>query len=125
MKGKILVVEDDETYSKLLKFELERQEFQVISVSDGEAALASAQLEKPNVILLDVIISKSLGTQVLRTLKDDPQTSAIPVFIMSNYASRENEQKAMSLGAVEFIDKGMWKPSEIADRIVKHLSTTV
>lgn len=117
MDKTILIVDDDENYLNLLKNEFVFAGYSVIVARDGNEAFQKAKSAMPHMILLDVILAGAMGTTVVEMLKNDPQTKTIPVVVMSNYASRENEEKVLSLGAKKFIDKGLLMPKDIVIEI--------
>ncbi len=114
---KVLIVEDNDDYINLLNTEFELAGFEVVLAHDGLEGIEQAKNTNPDIILLDIILSKTLGFSLLRQLKKDDQIKSVPVVAMSNYSSRENEEKVNSLGAVKFIDKGSYKPSQIVEEI--------
>ena len=99
-KGRILIVDDEEAILKILSIKLKVSGYEVLTASDGEAGLHLIRSEKPDVVLLDVILPKLTGLQVLEKLG---RRKKIPVIVFS--ARAENAQKAMYLGASDFIDK--------------------
>ena len=100
----VLLVED----SKLLRLAgeraLHRAGYQVLAAADGEQALSLARENHPNVILLDMLLPKLSGLEVLRTLKTDAQTKDIPVIVLSSLA-QANEAKLLAEGAAAFFEK--------------------
>ena len=101
-KRKILVVDDDEGVRKLLAFELVPYGLRVLEAADGKAALEIARTEKPDAILLDVLMPKLDGWQTLKALKDLPETRSIPVVILSVV---EDRAFGISLGAFDYLVK--------------------
>lgn len=117
MATKVLIVEDDQLiqrmYVKMFTFE----KFEVETASDGEEGLEKARTVKPTIILLDVMMPKMNGMQVLEKLKADPETKSIPVIMLSNLAGDNDIETALSKGAVKYIIKSEHDPKEIADMI--------
>lgn len=117
MSAKVLIVEDDQLiqrmYSKIFTFE----KYEVITASDGEEGLEKARATKPTIILLDVMMPKMNGMQVLEKLKADPDTKHIPVIILSNLAGENDIETALSKGAVKYIIKSEYDPKEVADMV--------
>jgi CheY-like chemotaxis protein len=103
-RGKILLVED----SKLLRLSSQRAlvnaGYDVVAVADGEAALHAARENIPDLILLDMILPKITGLDVLRSLKSDKRTAHVPVVVLSGL-SQANEAKLRSEGAAAFFEK--------------------
>jgi len=118
--AKILVAEDDALTAQLVSFKLKQQGFTVLSASDGETALALAQAEKPEVILLDCMMPVMDGFAVLRRIKESPELKATPV-IMLTFRSKETDIiNALELGAADYIVKP-FSPAELMARIRKVL----
>ncbi len=100
---KILLVEDDIFLSSLLKKRLEKETIEVILAKDGEEALDLLKTNKPNLILLDLILPKKSGFEVMEEIYNDPQMIAkkIPIIIISNLGQTEDIKKGQELGAIE------------------------
>jgi CheY-like chemotaxis protein len=120
--SKILIVEDDPLMSRLYKniFTLGKN-FEVEMATDGEEALTKVAASHPSIILLDVMMPKMNGLQVLEQLKNDPATRDIPVVMLSNLAGDDQAaDTALAKGAAKYIVKSAHEPNEIAD-IVENL----
>src|SRR3989344_7909694 len=102
---KILLVEDDQFLSLLLKGRLEKEGFMVVQAFDGEQGLNLAKTEKPDLIVLDLIMPKLSGFEVLETISGDPQLRAIPVVVATNLGQESDIQKIKSLGVVDYFVK--------------------
>lgn len=102
---RILLVEDDRFLRKAAEVTLKRQGFEVLTAQDGEAGLEVARDVKPDLVLLDLIMPKMHGFQVLEHLKADRATSAIPVIVMSNLGQDSDVQRAMDAGAAAYVVK--------------------
>jgi DNA-binding response OmpR family regulator len=102
---RILVVEDDRFLRKAAEAALRRQGFTVLVASDGEEGLRVARSELPDLVLLDLIMPGLQGFEVLKLLKEEPATSAIPVIILSNLGQDSDVKKAMEAGAVDYLVK--------------------
>lgn len=119
MSVKVLLIEDDQLiqrmYEKIFTFE----KFDVEMASDGEEGLekARAAQPKPTIILLDVMMPKMNGMQVLEKLKLDPELKSIPVIMLSNLAGENDIETALSKGAVKYIIKSEYDPKQIADMV--------
>ena len=100
--GKVLVIDDDSTARQLLKRNLEEQGYEVVTAEGGEQGIALAKSEKPAVITCDIQMPNVDGWEVLRQLKDDPNTESIPVIMVSMV---EDGKKGIALGAVEHLRK--------------------
>jgi DNA-binding response OmpR family regulator len=102
---RILVVEDDRFLRKAAEAALRRQGFIVLVASDGEEGLRMARSELPDLVLLDLIMPGLQGFEVLKLLKEEAITSAIPVIILSNLGQDSDVKKAMEAGAVDYLVK--------------------
>jgi DNA-binding response OmpR family regulator len=116
----VLLVEDDPMLTELYQTKLEMDGYDVHVVTDGEAGIASAQSVLPQLILLDIMLPKLNGFEVLRVLKQDPNTAGIPVIVVTNLggAKADTDKKlALSLGAEEFLVKTFHLPDDIVGKI--------
>ncbi len=102
---RILLAEDDRFLRKAAETALKRQGFTVLSAVDGEEALRMARTEAPDLILLDLIMPKLQGFEVLRALKADAATAATPVIILSNLGQDSDVKQAMEAGAAGYFVK--------------------
>jgi len=114
---KILFVEDEPTLQKAIGRFLEEEGYQVKSALDGELGLEIAKREKPDLILLDIILPKKDGFMVLKALKEDESTKDIPVIILTNLENDTDIEKALSLGATTYLVKANYKLEEITKKI--------
>ncbi|MEK7508210.1 MAG: response regulator [Patescibacteria group bacterium] len=102
---KILIVEDDTFISSLVKARLEKEGFEVVQAFDGEEGLRLLKAEKPDLIILDLIMPKSSGFELMEQLNINVEFNQIPLMILSNLAQESDIQKAKNLGAREFFIK--------------------
>lgn len=102
MNEKILIVEDDNFLSTILANRLKKEGFVVLQAFNGEEALNVLKTEKPNLIVLDLILPKKSGFDVLETISADPQLNQIPVVVFSNLGQESDIGKTKSLGAIEY-----------------------
>ena len=114
---KILIVEDENFLSSLIKARLEKEGFVVSQSFDGEAALESLKKEKPSFVILDLILPKLSGFEVMEHISLDPELSKIPVIILSNLAQDTDIEKIKSLGAREYFVKVRISTDDIISRI--------
>jgi len=116
--AKILIVEDDplmtRLYQKVFKFE----KYEVEVASNGMTGLEKVETFKPTLILLDIMMPKMNGLQVLAKLKANPETKKIPVVVLTNLAGTQDAETAMAKGAVKYIVKSEHEPKEVV-KIVK------
>src|SRR6202522_2965342 len=105
MTARILVVDDIEANVRLLEAKLTAEYYDVISASDGPTALAMAASEKPDIVLLDVMMPGMDGFEVCRRLKEDPATRHIPVVLVTALDGRADRITGLEAGADEFLTK--------------------
>ena len=105
MSARILVVDDIEANVRLLEAKLSAEYYEVLTASDGPTALAMAATEKPDIVLLDVMMPGMDGFQVCRRLKDDPETRHIPVVLVTALDGRSDRVAGLEAGADEFLTK--------------------
>ena len=103
--SKILIIEDDHFLSMLMKARLEKEGFQVTQAFDGEEALNILKKDRPSLIILDLIMPKISGFEVLETISVDPQFAKVPVIVLSNLGQESDIQKVKALGAVLHLTK--------------------
>lgn len=117
MAKKILIIEDEETLQKALGQYLEEEKFEVCSAMDGEKGIEMAKSEKPDLVLLDIILPKKDGFQVLEEIKQNEDTKNIPVILLTNLESMEDIQKAFDKGATTYLVKSEYKLEDIVKKI--------
>jgi CheY-like chemotaxis protein len=119
---RILLVEDDRFLRKAAETTLKQQGYTVITAADGEEALRVARGAPPDLILLDVIMPKLNGFQVLDALKKDPTTAHIPVIILSNLGQDRDVQQAMEAGATAYFIKADLSLQALVQRVGETLA---
>lgn len=102
---KVMIVEDDRFLSFLLKSRLEKDGFTVGQAFDGEEAIQQLKQDVPNLVILDLIMPKVTGFEVLKTISVTPELAKVPVVIVSNLAQDSDIEKARELGAKEYYVK--------------------
>jgi len=112
-----MIIEDDHFLSSLLKARLEKESFVVLQAFDGEEALKLLKTEVPNLIILDLIMPKINGFEVLQTISISPELGKVPVVILSNLAQDSDIQKAHDLGAREYFIKVKVSIDDLIGRI--------
>jgi CheY-like chemotaxis protein len=100
-------------YQKIFTFE----KYDVVMAKDGQEGLDLARSDKPTVILLDVMMPKMNGFQVLEKLKSDPETKSTPVIMLTNLAGEQDAETALAKGAVKYIVKSEYEPKQVADMV--------
>ncbi len=114
---KIIVCEDEQVLQKALSIELLGAGFEVMSALDGEAGLALIKKELPDLVLLDLMMPKMPGFEVLKRLKEDESTKNIPVIILSNLGQDEDKEKGLALGAKDYYVKSSTDLSLLTEKI--------
>ncbi len=114
---KILLIEDERSIAGMYEAKLTQEGFTVRLAYDGESGLASAQEERPDLIFLDIIMPKMNGLDVLKSLKDDPKTKSIPVYLLTNIPEELNKAKAAELGAAGYLFKAETEPRALAQLV--------
>lgn len=119
---KILFVEDESALQKTFSEAVKGEGFELISALDGETGLKLAKEKKPDLILLDLILPKINGIEVLKKLKQDPETKEIPVIVLTNLEDLEKIDKAMELGAKAYLVKAEYSLKEVIQKIKEILN---
>ena len=119
---KIVLIEDEQILLKAMSVELLSAGLQVVSASNGEAGLALVKKELPDLVLLDLVMPKMSGFDVLKELKTDGHTKSIPVIILSNLGQDDDIKKGMALGAADYYVKASTDLSDISKKINTLLS---
>lgn len=122
LKTKVALVEDDPFLSKVLAFRLKEENFNVILAADGEQAIKVIKSERPDLILLDLLLPKKSGFEVLEEIKKDETTKKIPVIILSNLGQQTDIDKGMQLGAVDYLVKANFGIKDIVEKIKEILA---
>ena len=121
-KGKILIVEDDTELRSVYADAIAASGYTVVTAEDGEQGLALAKIEKPDLILLDIVMPKLPGFEVLKGIRADAETRDTIVIILSVIGEKGLIQKAMNMGANGYVVKGSSKPNEIIGKIQTFLT---
>ncbi len=121
--AKVLLVDDDASLRQLYKVELANRGHQVLEAGDGEEGLTMALSDKPNLILLDIMMPKLDGVATLGKLKEDLATKDVPVVMLTNFGQENLVKQAFGLGAVDYLLKYKVTPAEMADKVGQLLSS--
>ena len=109
---RILIVEDDDLVAKAYKRKLELAKYEVEIAADGQEGLEKAKLLKPDLILLDILMPRLNGIEVLKQLKADNELKIVPIIVLTNLSSRENAEACLKEGCVSYIIKSSTVPSQ-------------
>jgi len=121
MAKKILIIEDDQFLRALVIKKLAQEDFEISEAIDGEEGIKKIKEEKPDVVLLDLILPGIDGFEVLTRMKKDLDLAKIPVIILSNLGQKEEIERGLDLGAVDYLVKAHFTLTEIIDKIKQAL----
>lgn len=121
-KIKILIIEDDSFLLSMYAAKFELENFTVLLAQDGDKGLRLALKEVPDIILLDIILPKKDGFEVLKGLRADEETKNMPVILLTNLSQKDDIDKGVELGVVDYLIKAHFTPSEVVDKVKKVLS---
>ncbi len=102
---KILVVEDEPDISKLVSYNLTQERFKVLTAEDGEQALKVIQREKPNLVVLDLMLPGLSGIEVCKILRDRPETAKLPILMLTAKAGESDRIVGLELGADDYLSQ--------------------
>jgi len=117
MPKKILFIEDESALQKTFDEILRQEGYEMISALDGESGVLLAKTKKPDLILLDLILPKMNGFEVLAELKKDEETKSIPIIVLTNLEGLIDINKAIELGATTYLVKSQYSLKEVLDKI--------
>ncbi|MBI2462787.1 MAG: response regulator [Candidatus Spechtbacteria bacterium] len=117
MAKKILFVEDDPALQNALKEAISKEGYDIIQAFDGQEGLDRAKENKPDLILLDLILPKKDGFAVLESLKADDGTKDIPVVVLTNLEGIGDVDRALSMGATTYLVKVQYELNEIVEKV--------
>jgi len=116
-KSHVLLIEDDAFLASMYVTKLELENFTATLATDGKQGLEKAQLELPDCILLDILLPKMNGFEVLKALKDNSATANIPVILLTNLGQKQDVARGLSLGAADYLIKAHFLPSEVIMKV--------
>ena len=117
----ILFIEDESALQKTLGEILKQEGYEVTPALDGEIGLRLAKDKKPDLILLDLILPKVHGMEVLKKLKEDKETKGIPVIVLTNLGEIKDINRVVELGATTYLVKAQYTMEEVVEKIKKAL----
>ena len=124
IKFSVLVVEDDPFLGDLIVRKLVKNGFETPRAGDGEEAIEYLKHNTPHLVLLDIRLPKKDGFEVLEWMQSDPMKAKIPVIILSNINQSEDTERAMKLGAKDYLVKVNYTPDDVVERILRVLHGT-
>jgi len=114
---KIIIAEDEPVLIEMYRLYFERAGYEVLKASNGRECIDFVKNEKPNIILLDILMPKVDGWEVLKQLKTDPETKKIPILVFSNLGQTQEIQKGLDLGADDYVVKSNMTPKELLEKV--------
>lgn len=117
----VLLVEDDPLLVKMYNVKFTSEGFQVLTAPDGEAGLKMALNEKVDLIILDIMMPKLSGIDLLERLRQDPRGKNTPVIILTNLSEDEEKKKTLELGVKEYIVKANLTPGQLVEKVREYL----
>ena len=116
-KTKILIVEDEEILLTALSEELKQEGFEVVGAKDGMEGVEKAASEKPDLVLLDLVMPRLDGIGALKQMKESDATKEIPVVILTNLSDYDKVSDALSMGAMDYLVKANYRLEELVAKI--------
>ena len=115
---KILLIEDDPLLVDVYSTRLKQSGFEVCVAESGEKALAAAEEQKPDLVLLDIVLPHIDGWDVLQNLRSSEKLKGVQIVILSNLGQKEEIAKGLALGAAKYLIKAHYTPSEIVQEVI-------
>ncbi len=118
---KILLIEDDPFLADIYTTKLKESGFSVEVVADGDAVLSKIKEEKPDLLLLDIVLPHLDGWEIIRDIKEIKELKDLKIIILSNLGQKNEVEKGLRLGALKYLIKAHYTPGEIVEEIKKVL----
>lgn len=120
--SKILLIEDDSLFVKMYQKKFAHEGLELEAAYDGEEGVEKIKSEKPDLIILDLMLPKMSGSEVLKQVKDDPEANAIPVIVLTNLSTSADEvTKCIQMGVKETFLKTNVTPDQVVEAIRKYV----
>lgn len=120
-RKKILLVEDDEVLASVYRARLEMEDFEVMEVHDGEQALSAALKYRPDLMILDAMMPKISGFDVLDILRNTPETMNLQIIMLTALSQESDRERAEKLGVDEYLVKSQVMISDVIEKVREHL----
>lgn len=117
----ILIVEDEEFLAQALKDNLEAEGYAVVVARNGDEAIEQIKKERPNLVLLDLLMPRRDGFYVLEEVKKNPEWKLIPIIVLSNLGGDAEIKKALEMGAVDYFVKSQHPIEEVVEKAKEYL----
>ena len=121
MSKKILIIEDEEIIRDLLQKKLSQEGYEISVAKDGQEGLRLMKEVKPDLILLDIVMPKIGGFEVMEEMQKEDELKSIPVIVVSNSGQPVEIDKAQALGAKDWLIKTEFDPKEVIEKVVKQI----
>jgi len=121
-KAKIMIVEDDSFVVDIYRTKLLQENFQVVGAVNGIEALDKLDKEKPDLVLLDIVMPYMDGIEVLKKIRSNDAYKSLPVVLLTNLSQKDEIGKGMELGATDYLIKSHFTPSEVLEKIKVYLT---
>ena len=122
--SKILIIEDDTSLYKIYQTELSMQGHEVSNVADGMLAVDAIKSQKPDIVLLDLMLPGKNGLEILQEIKQDDEIVATKVVMLTNYGDSSNVEKALQAGAMGYLLKYNIVPEELSQKVAEYLGNS-
>ena len=119
---KILLIEDEKILQDMYAAKLQHAGFEIVTAFTSEEGFQVAKKQKPDLILLDIILQDENGLTFLWKRQDDPKLAKTPVIVFSNYENQKTKEEAFRLGALEYLLKTEHTPNEVIQKIQTYLA---
>ena len=114
---KILIIEDDSFLSEMYSTKLAQEGFETETAFDGKQGMNKIKSIKPDLVLLDIVLPKMDGFEILENIKKDPEFKSIPIIFLTNLGQKNEIEKGLSLGADEYIIKAHFTPTAVVAKV--------
>lgn len=121
MSKKILIAEDDVFIMEMYSMKLVSEGYEVISASDGKEAINKIKREKPDLIMLDILMPKMDGKEMLKKIKSEKDLSSIPVVVLTNVGEQDSVKDILDLGAKDYLIKSNFTPDEVVEKVKEYV----
>ncbi len=121
LKKKVLIIEDEDIMVDLIQKKLEKEGYQVTVARNGEEGLDLIRKKMPNLILLDIVMPKMNGFEVMEELNKDPELKKIPIIVISNSGQPVELNKVKEMGAKDWLIKTQFEPHEVLEKVIKQI----
>ncbi|HLB95522.1 MAG TPA: response regulator [Patescibacteria group bacterium] len=121
-KGKILLIEDDATLSGMYQKKFTKDGFEVVTAYDGQDGLKKTSSEKPDLVLLDILLPKLDGLAVFKKMRSQTETFNTPVILLTNVGEEDAIYECFKLGAVDYLVKSEVTPQQVVQKVEEFLS---